>query len=458
MVFKIDEDVKEIIDSFVSQGYDKIENAENNVHFLNFEYNEEIVNSIFRLFHSIKSSAGYLNFENIKNVTQEAEALLDIFKKENIKPEPKHVNVLYQTLDFLRQLIVNVENKLTDRGFETTTALMVHNINECIENLKIDIDKEKKVEKKETVKSVNEINSIPNNSGVSISDLLDLLNKTENSILSAEQNPGNFELVKEIFSNIITINRNSSLLNYSGFENSGIDIPENGSIDKFNKNTFIFLLKRIDDLRQNILKFVSGGGDVSNTVPASIKNLQINYKPLGEILVNMGEVSEDIVEKALEIQHKPLGEILVESGQVRKEIIEKALDIQKNLNPEKYLFSEESRVKEIRIDSTQLDKLFSLVSELIMAEENVCNNNQFSGIIASKYLINICREIQEIMMKMRMIPIFSLFNKMKRLVRDLARKYEKKINFEVSGDNTEAERNIIDQISDTTCAYYTELI
>jgi two-component system chemotaxis sensor kinase CheA len=110
--------------------------------------------------------------------------------------------------------------------------------------------------------------------------------------------------------------------------------------------------------------------------------------------------------------------------------------------------------KEIRVDTSKLDKLFDLVGELITAQGLVVNNPDLKGLKLENFsksanaLNKITREIQEVTMMIRMIPLEGLFTKMTRLVRDLSKKSNKTIDFEISGAETEMDKNVIEQISD----------
>jgi two-component system chemotaxis sensor kinase CheA len=178
------------------------------------------------------------------------------------------------------------------------------------------------------------------------------------------------------------------------------------------------------------------------------------YRPLGEILVDLGAVAEEELRKALEVQERPLGEILVEAGAARPEDVHRALDIQKQTVGFEQGQVEEIQRKEIRVDTTKLDKLFDLVGELITAEAMVANSPDLEGLRLDNFsksfagLNKISREIQETAMMIRMIPLEGLFHKMTRLVRDLSRKFGKPVDFRVSGQETEMDKNVIEQVSD----------
>jgi len=175
-------------------------------------------------------------------------------------------------------------------------------------------------------------------------------------------------------------------------------------------------------------------------------------KKIGEILVEMGEVDENALEGALAQQERSIGEILVESHTVSRETVDKAYEIQKE--QEKLHSPSKEKRKDIRVDIKKLDELLDLVGELITAETIVYNDPEIrtmkdSGLETSINNLNkITRDLQEVTTSIRMIPLEGLFNKMKRLTRDLSHKFEKEIDLVVTGEETEMDRNVIELISD----------
>jgi two-component system chemotaxis sensor kinase CheA len=108
----------------------------------------------------------------------------------------------------------------------------------------------------------------------------------------------------------------------------------------------------------------------------------------------------------------------------------------------------------IRVDIEKLDKMLDLVGELVIAESMVANNQEVSSTQNDKFskavqqLDKISREIQEVAMSMRMIPLAGVFRKMVRLVRDLAQKADKQVDLVIAGEETEVDKTLIEQISD----------
>lgn len=104
----------------------------------------------------------------------------------------------------------------------------------------------------------------------------------------------------------------------------------------------------------------------------------------------------------------------------------------------------------VRVDIERLDTLMNLVSELIIIKNGLetveNNNNNFSEQI--EYLERITTNLHDAVMKVRMVPIERVFNRFPRLIRDLSRKLNKKMVLHMSGEETELDRTVIDEIGD----------
>ena len=110
--------------------------------------------------------------------------------------------------------------------------------------------------------------------------------------------------------------------------------------------------------------------------------------------------------------------------------------------------------EKIKVSTNRLDELVNMAGELVIAQSMVSqqanselgDDNPLCPKISHQG--KIVRELQELSMLMRMVPIQGVFGKMARLVRDLSRKSGKQINFITHGEDTELDRNVVDQISD----------
>jgi len=181
---------------------------------------------------------------------------------------------------------------------------------------------------------------------------------------------------------------------------------------------------------------------------------EVQYQPLtgklGEILVESGKISRDVVDSALSRQKsipgkKKLGEILIKDMGISGKDIAQALRSQKKPLPVK---------EQIKVDHERLDGLIDRIGELVIAVSMV--SQQVSSADGPPpdlarhvgHLEKITRELQEMGTALRMVPVRPTFQKMALLVRDLAKKAGKTVSFEMSGEDTELDKNIVDKIGD----------
>ena len=126
-----------------------------------------------------------------------------------------------------------------------------------------------------------------------------------------------------------------------------------------------------------------------------------------------------------------------------------ALRAQKRINS-----SQQVVESSVRVGTQRLDRLIDMVGELVIAhsmvaqDELVADSDNHELAKKVSHTSKIVRELQDISMSMRMVPLKGTFNKMARLVRDVARKVGKNVNFVTEGEDTEIDRNLVNIIND----------
>ncbi|MFQ5433129.1 MAG: chemotaxis protein CheA, partial [Nitrospinota bacterium] len=172
----------------------------------------------------------------------------------------------------------------------------------------------------------------------------------------------------------------------------------------------------------------------------------VEVPKLGEILLDKGQVEPEKLREALETQTGPVGEKLVEMGAATKENVTNALDEQS--------IKKSLKSAAIKVDTNKLNTLLDLVGELVISQSIISQNeillkeenSQLGKDIAE--MAKITDGIQDHVMSLRMIPLRQTFQKMNRLVRDLARKTDKRVNFVIYGEQTEIDKTIVEQLND----------
>lgn len=450
---EFDEDSKELINSFISEGDDLLSDMDVNIGNFDENPDPETVNTIFRCFHSLKGMAGFLNFNSVREVTHEAETLLDIFREDISLKTDNDLDLLYETTDFLKLLVKNVSTNYTDKGLESEAKELVSKLSERIKQLKgteesegIDLT-EKKSDPVELQKSdiepaelefddISESN--PEMTKQYISESLDQLENIDKNLLILENDFSDKETIKVLFRDVHSLKGNSGLMGLVDVEEVCMTI-ENLLNDvrseqlKLSAKIITTLLKDFDIIKKAI-----------ETIDHKEKIIKIE-------ILEKEEISHEIGQYIGTAKSDLLGDVLVEMGATSKKDINKALKIQER---KKELTQAKIKRKDIRVDTTKLDKLFNLVGELLTIEAMITNNSdikklQIQSFIKSSSMLNkITRELQEVTTSIRMTPLEGLFNRMKRLIRDLSRKSGKKINFSIKGQETEMDKNIIQDITD----------
>ncbi len=175
------------------------------------------------------------------------------------------------------------------------------------------------------------------------------------------------------------------------------------------------------------------------------------YKRLGEILVDRGDIDNGTLQQVLSDQER-IGERLTKQGLVNQNQIESALVEQDLINRNREKRKHYEPVSSIRVASTKLDKLVDLVGELVTAQARL---SQIANIKNDSIILSVAEEIERLTtelrdssMSVRMLTFGSTFNRFKRLIRDLSMELDKDVGFATHGEETELDKNVIEQLND----------
>ncbi len=460
----------DVLASFIAEAQEHLENIEEKILTLETDVNPERVNEIFRSMHTIKGVSSFLGLRRIKTVSHHMESVLDDVRKSKLPVSSEMIDAFLAGVDMVLQLVNDLSVKCEARkagGSDPVLELPVE-IDSFIAKLGDLVSGEPKLKVPAPSAASNKKDEIftPEMIEKFVAESSDLVDSAEKAILDVESAESPLPLIDEAFRAIHTIKGNSGFFWFGYIEKLCMDVESVLDLMRKDKqairHTVISsLLSALDEIRFGLQKVQNG-----EVKPGESSDIEAEYvderlekgdaKPLGELLVEMGAASAVDIDKALEKQNMRLGELLVTEGVTDEASIEKALKRQgrpAESAPEAsagYGFKR----KDIRVDTTRLDRLFDLMGELITAEAMVLHNPDVASLDlpefqkASAYLSKITREMQEITMSIRMIPLEGLFNKMRRLVRDLSRKFGKNVNLHISGEETEMDRNVMEEISD----------
>ncbi|MFW5710680.1 MAG: Hpt domain-containing protein [Spirochaetota bacterium] len=501
----------EILSSFLVEAHDHLDDIEERILDLEKSYDEQTIHDIFRSMHTIKGVSSFIGLSKIKSFSHGLETVLNAMRTGELETDDEIVDILLNGSDVLQQMVLDIEAQAEELGSSSGKAVVYEGrvaTGEIDRRLAPYLQQIESGGAAPTTQSDVGISGVSASAGAEqpahaaptapqpaqqpsaaeakpekslteelispemvqkfVEETSDLVDTAERSMLELEKDPASPGSIEEAFRAIHTVKGNAGFFGFAMLEKMCMGIE--GILDTLRTGArtpdaqiINLLLQSIDGLNVTLKKVHSGeikpgelaDGGVDAEEAVASKEVG-DYKPLGDMLVEMGIATQDAVDQALDVQRMRLGEILIDQGAAKEEEIQEALQKQGKAEPEKKDQFANYRIKrrDIRVDTERLDKLFDLMGELITAEAMVINNPELEPYDlpnferSANYLSKISREMQEITMAMRMIPLEGLFSKMRRLVRDLSKKFEKPVNLEISGEDTEMDRTVMEEISD----------
>jgi len=400
-----DPEMQEIYEGFLVETNELLDNISQDLMILENEPEDlDLLNRIFRSFHTIKGTSSFMGFDSIAKITHHAEDILNKLRKSELRVNQPIIDVLLEVYDWIVRLLSKIQE-------DDDSPVNYQDTIEKIEQLKSgnyiedDSKKELKITSSEDEKVIVQEQT---NSGESV-----LESVLENKELFSKQ--GDFTddelaLIEKAFAEV-----NQS------FKNQPINEKElNYDKDNLSSET------------------------------EQISNVQIRNE---EKLENEEKLDEKVINNdKLEIQ----------SSDTNINNIVKQKNTQQEKQPTKTEEKKSTNIstETIRVDVHRLETLMDLSGELVLGRNRL---SQLSSILTNyiedkEQLKNleetttqidfITSEIQSAVMRMRMVPIGKLYQKAPRIVRDLAKEFGKKINLIVKGEETEIDRGIIEELND----------
>jgi two-component system, chemotaxis family, sensor kinase CheA len=299
------------------------------------------------------------------------------------------------------------------------------------------------------------------------------LDQLDGDLVTLEQDPTSRELLGRIFRTIHTIKGTTGFLEFGRLESlthAGENLLSklrDGEIELTAEITGA-LLTMVDAIRSLLAAIESSGqeGEADHTeLIATLTRLQQGgaaataerqeqpptsppSSPVGEVIVEHGGATEDDVSLAATAQDvgdtRPIGEILVSQGSTTPGEVSLALEVQAGRRS----VADGS----IRVDVDRLDSLMRLMGELVLTRNESVAHAAATGdaalVRASARLNLITSELQEVVLRMRMQPIDTVWSKLRRFVRDLGATCGKTVRLEMEGRETELDKTILEAVKD----------
>ncbi len=385
----------------------------------------EAVNAIFRAAHTIKGSAGLFGIDHMVAFTHVAESVLDEVRKDAGLLDSELIALLLECRDHLGRLLATVRDEgiAPDPVLEQAGVPLVQRLQRYLEPapvVRVPAD---------TWHIVLQFGALVLQNGMDPMSFLRYLGTI-----------GNLERVVTHSAAMPPLAEMDAELCYLGFE---IDLRSQASKAEI----------------EAVFEFVRDDCEIAITPPFQevrdtirrIEDAPGAGEKLGEALVRAGGVTQGELTAALRQQagapNQPIGQILIAQGAAAVPVVEAALARQGKAREAKGLDG-----SSIRVDADKLDHLINLVGELIIttASANLiarrAQNLQFQECSAT--LSALVEEVRNSALQLRMVKIGATFNRFQRVVHDVARELGKEIVLQVSGEDTELDKTVVEKIGD----------
>jgi two-component system chemotaxis sensor kinase CheA len=493
MAKKVSSEQREIIQEFIQECTDLLDHLEPTIvgfaeftkegPFLPAEASMPVMHEVFRLFHSIKGSAGFLSFLFMASTAHAAENLLDQIRKGQQPMTNEHVDLFCKTCDFMREAMGHVAVNLNDAGLEQQARDLAGQLQAALagdNNAGGPVSLQSSTRAStavagEPAMSAQDIAITPELVNAFLQEATEQLQEVEEGLLVWSKDSENKDIVAELFRKIHSFKGNCGFLGFRDIERLShrmetvLEAMKSGTAPA-NAKPADALLNLCDVLKSSLADISQKGAGridgldlyldlLADFIPGGLGSESSAQAPrVGEILVDSGVITPETLFDALDIQKKPLGEVLVGMGAVSPDQVDKALVEQEQLkgasSADQVKQAASLKRQDIRVDLEKIDTLIDLIGEMVIAENMLIHSPDLAGLVlenfgkASQQMSKLVKELQEVAMTIRMIPVAGLFNRMTRLVHDLARKSGKKADLVLVGVETELDKTVIEKITD----------
>ncbi|MCI9173649.1 MAG: chemotaxis protein CheA [Lachnospiraceae bacterium] len=436
-------DVSQYLEIFIDETNGHLQNLSDCIMSLEKDpENMDTINEIFRAAHSLKGMAGTMGFKRMQRLTHDMENVFQEVRSGNMSVTSGLVDVLFQCLDAIDAYLENVKES-SEEGTDDNEAI-IQELNDILaagtgnapakeekpaekekpaDNTEGDRFQKKYLDIEFSEKEKEELRE-SEEKGMKLYGMTVYIQ--EDCLLKAARAFLVFKAVED-FGNIIAYNPTSQDIEDEKF---GFDF------------SFYFASEAELDKIMEVSKAVS---EIEEVVGEKVE-----YK---ELTAAAAKKEEEAAAAAKEQEQKKEAAAALPAAGAKPQAQAQAQ------NGKKQTAGKPVTNRTVRVDIEKLDALMNQVSELIIAKNSLVSIGSTSdgGVGSSnsqafheqiEYLERITTGLHESVMKVRMVPIESVVQKFPRMIRDLSKKLDKKMELYMTGEDTELDRTVVDQIGD----------
>lgn len=424
-------DVSQYLEIFLDETTEHLQNLNTQILTLEQEpENMDTINEIFRAAHSLKGMAGTMGYKRMQTLTHDMENVFSEVRNGNIKVKANMIDLLFQCLDALEEYT----NNIRETGDEGT------NENEpLIKLLNEELGKKDEKPAGEPKKEEKAPEGGDKRKWLNIK-----LDSTDVMVITEAQKQGNF-----VYGATVYVQESCLLKAARAF----------------------LVFKAVEEVGEIIVSSPSAQDIEDERFELDFSLIVISDKPVDKLIAAISNVSEiaEVLAEPIDLAKMPGSEEGKSAATEQKKEEQKAVPAKaaaaaaapaadKKTGVAKQAGGKPIVNRTVRVDIEKLDVLMNLVSELIIAKNSLVAASSAQKSASDKaqnnvneqieYLESVTTSLHESVMKVRMVPIESVVSKFPRMIRDLTKKLDKKMELYMSGEETELDRTVVDEIGD----------
>jgi len=417
-------DVSQYLEIFIEESKEHLQSLNDQLLILEREpENEDTINEIFRAAHSLKGMAGTMGYKRMQRLTHDMENVFSEVRNGKMKVSSELVDVLFKGLDALEEYLANIQADANEGTNDNED--IINSLNNILNKGLGKAPVESSADQKPTVLSATSIDT----------DKMKFKHiKIEDHEKKAIVKAGTLGM------NVIGLTiyiHEYCVLKAARAYMVNRNLEEHGEIIK--------LFPTAQDIEDEKFDFHYSVFMVSKETPEKLAEVAESISEIKEVVADYISLSNEDVTNYTNVLKRE--ETALASGAARTSETKNG-SVQKKAN-------KPVTNRSVRVDIEKLDVLMNLVSELIIAKNGLVSISSTSQVALEhgfseqiEYLERVTTNLHESVMRVRMVPIESVVNRFPRMIRDLSKKLNKEMELYMSGEETELDRTVIDEIGD----------
>lgn len=427
-------DVSQYLEIFIDESEEHLQTLSDCIMVLEKEPdNKDTINEVFRAAHSLKGMAGTMGFKRMQHLTHDMENVFQEVRSDHIKVTSGMIDLLFKCLDALEGYVDNIKST-SDEGTEDNEVI--------IKELNDFIAKTEGAEETGNTETSEAKEAAPESTQEEKAGQkkIELTNDEKKAIREAESNGQHIYVMTVHIQKDCLLKAARAFLVFKAVEDFGQILVYRPSSQDIEDEKFEFEFSFFLASEESEDKIVAVAKAVSEIEKVDAEEIHL----------------DEYVKEAEAQEEQQAKEATAEQKEAPAEAPKAAEKKAPAANAKKQTNAKPVTGRTVRVDIEKLDALMNQVSELIIAKNSLVSissnesgeyqNQSFHEQI--EYLERITTNLHESVMKVRMVPIESVVNKFPRMIRDLSRKLGKKMELYMTGEDTELDRTVVDQIGD----------